>query len=390
MKVAIITNTCYEEIVPLTKYLSKKITVDLYTVISSRGSGVSLLFEDPKFLQNKQKGTFQCNKENFSKVFQSYIDDKFKIFVLYFKSLAYLHPTNLFTALKVSKIIKEKRYDLIHFNVLTPLVFIIKILLKDIPSVITIHDPVPHTGEDNINKKFNNFFIKRFSNIPLIFHSKYSLNLFSDKYQSLDNHRFNYIPFGIHEWISYYNENIHTKKNSILFFGRISPYKGIKYLIEAGKIASEKIENIKITIAGKGQFDFDVSELYNDSRFKIINRYIENQELARLIASHSVIVCPYTDATQSGVLMSAYAFNKPVIATRVGNFPNIIRDNLTGFLVSPKNSIKLAEAIIKIFSTPNLINKMEKNITQDNNVGINSWQSIAQKTYKVYRSVLEK
>ena len=57
-------------------------------------------------------------------------------------------------------------------------------------------------------------------------------------------------------------------------------------------------------------------------------------ELSALIQESSFVVCPYKDATQSGVVMSAYALKKPVIATRVGGLVEMVEDKKTGLLVS--------------------------------------------------------
>ncbi len=69
------------------------------------------------------------------------------------------------------------------------------------------------------------------------------------------------------------------------------------------------------------------------------------EELATLILHAKFIVCPYKDATQSGVLMTAFGLNTPVIATNVGSFPEFIKDNVNGLLVTPNDPQKLAEGM---------------------------------------------
>ena len=76
----------------------------------------------------------------------------------------------------------------------------------------------------------------------------------------------------------------------------------------------------------------------------------------------SFVVCPYTDATQSGVVMTAYEFEKPVIASDVGSFREYIFDQETGLIVPPKEPKELARAIEKLFNDEDLIRKMRDNI----------------------------
>jgi glycosyltransferase involved in cell wall biosynthesis len=54
---------------------------------------------------------------------------------------------------------------------------------------------------------------------------------------------------------------------------------------------------------------------------QLIDRYLSNSDAAALFRSASVVVCPYRDATQSGVVLSAFAFGVPVIASAVGGLP---------------------------------------------------------------------
>jgi glycosyltransferase involved in cell wall biosynthesis len=103
--------------------------------------------------------------------------------------------------------------------------------------------------------------------------------------------------------------------------------------------------NQQFLIAG----DFsDNKELFNEIKdqdnLKIINKHIEIDELANIISQSKFIVCPYRDATQSGVLMTSFAMQKPVVATNVGAFPEYIEDDFNGLLAEP-NHIDFAEKI---------------------------------------------
>ncbi len=204
--------------------------------------------------------------------------------------------------------------------------------------------------------------------------------------------KLNYVPFGyLNVYRRYFRkEDIDRfEKSDILFFGRISPYKGIEYLIKAIKIVKLKIPSVKVVIAGSGDFNFDISEIKKDQSFKILNRFIPSNDLVHLIYSTKIVVCPYTDATQSGVMMTAFAFNKPVIASDVGGFRDVIHDDINGKLVKPKDSHTLADAIIDLLNHPDKIRKMNKIIEKNRKTGEFSWDSISNEIIKIYNKAVK-
>ncbi len=91
------------------------------------------------------------------------------------------------------------------------------------------------------------------------------------------------------------------------------------------------------------------------------------------------VVCPYLDATQSGVVLTAYAFGKPVIATQVGGLPEYVHHG--------ENPDALAEAIIYLLQNPEKRRQMKKAIQQLAETEL-SWSRIAEQTVKVYEKVL--
>ena len=71
--------------------------------------------------------------------------------------------------------------------------------------------------------------------------------------------------------------------------------------------------------------------------------------MEKFFAASDLVVLPYEDATQSGVIQVAYSFDKPVLATRVGGLPDVVFDKETGYLVEPKRPDLIAESIKDFF-----------------------------------------
>jgi glycosyltransferase involved in cell wall biosynthesis len=293
--------------------------------------------------------------------------------------------------IKTYRLIKQINPDIIHcFNELPPVFFLFLILNRK-KIVLTVHDPIQHSGENTwikwLMRKISFLTVKKHILLNNIQYDEYIL-----KYKKKREDIF-LSSLGIYEFLSDYiqpnNNSTRSSVFNVLFFGRISPYKGIDYLLEAFvMLQNTGIKNIHLTIAGAGNFSFDITKYKSNKQITFLNRFISNKELANLIDKSSVVVCPYIDATQSGVIMSAFALNKPVIATRVGGLVEMVKDRKTGILVSPKNSYALKYAIMELYQNPELLLSMSQTIYTEYKIGPNSWETITDGLLDIYEDVL--
>ena len=114
------------------------------------------------------------------------------------------------------------------------------------------------------------------------------------------------------------------------------------------------------------------------------NRFIFVDELVSLISNSQFVVCPYKDATQSGVVSSCFAFVKPVVATNVGGLGESIIDDVTGKLVNRNDPSELAEAIIQLYLSPDKIKEYSQNIKKIFWKGDREWSAIVNKYLLIY------
>lgn len=149
---------------------------------------------------------------------------------------------------------------------------------------------------------------------------------------------------------------VSSQEKVLLFFGFIRDYKGLKYLIEAMPEISAKIPDIKLMIVG----DFGSEDnkrtyvsLINDKNMKpfvdIYDGYIPDRGIEKFFAACDLVVLPYEDATQSGIVQIAYGFEKPVVVTNVGGLPDVVEDGRTGYVVEARNPEALAGAVADYF-----------------------------------------
>jgi glycosyltransferase involved in cell wall biosynthesis len=193
------------------------------------------------------------------------------------------------------------------------------------------------------------------------------------------------VPHGDYSFFRNYTggELPRSGKKTVLFFGRIEPYKGIEYFIEAAKKANINIPDSTFIIAGDGDLRPYRGLIDNNVIFNIINRYIDDREVAELFSTANFIVLPYISATQSGIIPIAYAFKKPVIVTSVGSLPEVVEDGTTGLIVPPKDVETLSSAIIKLLKDDKLAKTMGENAYRKMNNEL-SWDLISRKLVSIY------
>ena len=140
----------------------------------------------------------------------------------------------------------------------------------------------------------------------------------------------------------------------LLFFGFVRRYKGVDILVEA---MPKVLRSRTVTLVVAGEFyepveplRARVKELGLEGRVRIHDRYVPDEEVGDLVAAADCVVLPYRSATQSGVVLVAYAGGCPVISTAVGGLPEVVDDGVTGFLVPPEDPDALADAILRFYA----------------------------------------
>ena len=140
----------------------------------------------------------------------------------------------------------------------------------------------------------------------------------------------------------------------LLFFGFVREYKGLRYLLEAMPVIRIEFADVRLLVVGEFWQDkqtyLDQIERLDIARnVVVVDRYVPNEEVPVYFAAADVVVLPYTDVTQSGVVQLAFGFGVPVITTRVGGLAEVVADGETGLLVPPGDCAALAEGVKRYF-----------------------------------------
>ena len=284
------------------------------------------------------------------------------------------------------RIIERFNPDVIHY-IGWPSIYEIPILHRYGKKIITtIHDPVPHvvSRKTKINQIIRRIAYRSIGKFILLNHNQTEE---FQRFYKVKKEKILFSRLGNFDVIRAFGRKRETKTRNILFFGRISPYKGVEFLLEAFHSLMTDYPDSKLIIAGGGKFHFDISPYLNNPQIEIINEYVSMDYLSSLIQEAEFVVCPYVSATQSGVVASALALNKPVIATNVGGLPEMIVDGKTGLIIEPKNVESLRYTIKLFLDNPDMVNNMGKNIAQLAYDGPNAWRKIVLDYLDYYREV---
>jgi glycosyltransferase involved in cell wall biosynthesis len=227
-------------------------------------------------------------------------------------------------------------------------------LLRRYPLVVTVHDHAHHLGDQGAKRTPQTIMNLGFrKGDQLIVHSRWQRQQVIEQ-QALRPDVVHVIP---HVALAGTQADIQADEdeNLVLFFGRIWPYKGLEYLIRAEPLVSAKAPHVRIVVAGQGEpFDRYRRLMTHPDRFMVLNEFVSAERRAELFARASVVVLPYLEATQSGVVPLAYAFGKPVVATTVGGLPETVEHGRTGLLVPPGDEKALADAITTLLADSEL------------------------------------
>ena len=131
-----------------------------------------------------------------------------------------------------------------------------------------------------------------------------------------------------------------------IFYGRIERYKGLDLLLEAMNDVSMK--NIKLLIVGRGREDIIIKKKVDSmSNVEFINSYVSNRDLAKYIKKSRCVILPYRSATGTQTIQVANYYGKIVLATRVGCFPEYIKDGVNGRFIKEFSKTAIVEAMLK-------------------------------------------
>lgn len=393
MKVAYISNLPFADAdFPLVREMQRQ-GIDVYFFIYvSVYSHRATLVDIPEVY--RKQGIFPATVYEEFKAYEGYMDMS-KVFVVNSLHQSDFHPANIRTMLSLVRRIKKLGVDVV--NITWPPrrnKMLLYLLRKKL--VFTLHDPFPHSAKNNREFEFCRKLAFRW--IPkVILLNDAQTEKFCEVYK-FPRSRLFHARLGKYDCINYLSEKSSSSQENlvglpeslrgqkyILFFGLIAPYKGVEFLLQAFGKLQQKHPDIKLLIAGSGKLYFDESLYRGNANVVLMNRYVPLAQLADLLKNALFTVCPYKDATQSGVVQTAFSMGTPIVASDVGNFAKAIENGKSGVIVPPCDVDALTGAMADLVEHPEKLVSFRKYIAGEW-LERNGWEEVVTQYLNCYEA----
>jgi len=286
---------------------------------------------------------------------------------------------------------RARQADVVHYQWLPVEPVDVHLLPRVRPRLLTAHDIVPREprwGQVAATRKL----IQKMD--AVIVHSEHGAIRLSQELGA-DPARVHVIPHGAFDYLTHLPDEAPlapelaaVAEPVILFFGQIRPYKGLDVLLAAFRDLAHA--DAELWVIGAPRIPLEplrraAAEAPGKVRFD--TRFLSDEEIPAYFRRADLVVLPYREIDQSGVLATALAFGKPIVMSAVGAFPEVVEQHGAGRLVPPGDVATLATTMNDLLSDRSARNELAA-AAKAAAAGPYSWTQVAEKTMALYRRLL--
>ena len=270
--------------------------------------------------------------------------------------------------------------DIVHFQWLTVQHLDGWLLPSGRPLVLTAHDIMPREprpGQREAQRRLYRHFD------AVIVHSEHGRARLTGEL-GVPEERVHVIPHGAFEHLAppAGGDEHPDGLPLVLCFGLMRPYKGIDLLLQAWR----GIDDARLLVAGMPRMDISHLQASMPPGASLQPRFFSDAELADQFRRADLVVLPYREIDQSGVLFTALAFGKPLLLSDVGGFPEVARTGAARTF--PAGDVRaLHEALAQLLADPDALREMGER-AREAAAGPYSWREAARRTLELYDSLL--
>lgn len=234
--------------------------------------------------------------------------------------------------------IRREKFDVIYFESLHVWNLPIMMFAGKATVFHEIHDVIPHEGDkqaklvDGMNRAI----------CGLTDYIVLKNKMYQEEMSRIYHFPLNRIRY-CELWRRYpgYTQPQHTKR--VLFFGRMNPYKGVDNLLQIARDCPE----IQFSVIGKvdPQVETTVQNLSRLPNVTVETGYVSDADMREAFVKADWVIVPYRSATQSGIIIDAYKYARPVIAFDVGAIHEQVVHGVTGYLVPAADNTAFAACL---------------------------------------------
>lgn len=243
--------------------------------------------------------------------------------------------------------VRREHFDAIYFESLHTWNLPIMMMSGKAKTYQVIHEVIPHEGDSQVKMvDLMNKVVVKFADTIVLRNKTYIQDMI-DCY-GIGADRVKYLEL----WRRYpaYTTPVHSGR--VLFFGRINPYKGADNLLEIVRLCPD----IQFDVVGRvdSQMQGIVDQLAKEKNVKLNNNYVTDAEMREAFANCDWVIVPYNSASQSGIIIDAYKYSRPVIAFAVGAIPEQVDDEKSGYIVEAGDNEKFADKLRETMKLSNV------------------------------------
>ena len=298
------------------------------------------------------------------------------------------HPLDM---LRLARRVRAEQADVVHFQWL-PIPRLDRLLLSRFPRpvVLTAHDLTPR--EVRIGARGGTLAL--FHSVDaVVAHSQAGARRLVD--QQVPAERVHVIPHGAFTHIADLPEGPPPAalarlecRRVALFFGLVRPYKGVDLLVEA---LAGTPPDVVLLVVGMPRMSLEpLEQLAREQgvadRVRFVPQFVSDAEVPAYFRRADVVVLPYREIEQSGVLYTALAFGRPLLLTAVGGFPEIAAQGAAR-LVEPGSVASLRDGLLEVLGDEGL--RRDLSTAALALAEQHSWRRAAALTEELYRQLLE-
>ncbi|HEY4810102.1 MAG TPA: glycosyltransferase family 4 protein [Solirubrobacteraceae bacterium] len=252
------------------------------------------------------------------------------------------------------------------------------------PRVLTAHDILPREarpGQREAQRRLYEHFD------AIVVHSEHGRVRLIDELD-VDGERVHVIPHGAFEHLTAGGPGgaapppFDTDLPVVLCFGLMRPYKGIEELLEAWR----GIDGAELWIAGAPRMDISALRSAAPPGVRFVPRFITDDELPAFFQRADLVVLPYREIDQSGVLFTALAFGKPLLLSDVGGFPEVAAQGAARTFPAG-DTAALNAALRELVADPATLAQLASG-ARAAATGTYSWSEIGKRTLALYDALL--
>jgi glycosyltransferase involved in cell wall biosynthesis len=273
--------------------------------------------------------------------------------------------------------------DVVHFQWLAVQQADLHMLRRDRPLVLTAHDVLPrqpHPGQLAAQRRL----YERAD--AIVVHSLHGRRRLIEALD-IDSRGVHVIPHGAFDYLTRLpwerplpRDLAAVRGPVVLCFGLMRPYKGLDVLLEAWR----GIEGAELWVVGMPKMRIGRLMAGAPPGVRFVPRYVTEPEIAAFFRRADLVVLPYRQIDQSGVLFTALAFGRPLLLTAVGGFPEIAATGAAE-LVAPGDAEELGDAMVRLLCEDDRRRALAAAAARAA-AEVYSWDRIAERTLGLYRS----